>query len=67
MGGSQSGGSSSTRGSKQQVVCFGASVNDLLNPMNLNRFETNLSLDQMEWIGLLISSYLYKFSIGFKI
>ncbi|GBN32631.1 hypothetical protein AVEN_59646-1 [Araneus ventricosus] len=40
-------------GSQSGVRSFGASVNDLPKSIDLNRWKTNRSLGQMEWIGLL--------------
>ncbi|GBM51983.1 hypothetical protein AVEN_32108-1 [Araneus ventricosus] len=58
MSGSQSGKGRSTEGSKQPVVRFRTSVNDLPKSIDLNRWEINRSLGQMEWIWLLVNVQL---------
>ncbi|GBM28720.1 hypothetical protein AVEN_54502-1 [Araneus ventricosus] len=46
------------RGSKQPIGCFGASVNDLPESIDLNRWKEKRSLGQMEWIGPLVNAQL---------
>ncbi|GBN66431.1 hypothetical protein AVEN_31674-1 [Araneus ventricosus] len=46
-------------GSMRSIVHFEISLNEPPKSIDLNRWKTNRSLDQMEWIGLLVNAQLY--------
>ncbi|GBM37508.1 hypothetical protein AVEN_224393-1 [Araneus ventricosus] len=54
-------------GSKRPMVYFGASMNDPHKSIDLNRWKTNWSSDQIEWNGSLVNAQFNSFYSTFSV